>query len=51
MSFSVFVQWRFSLIAIGVLATYDEMFLAKYAESSGNARDFVWKGLLASLES
>ncbi|KAF8835956.1 hypothetical protein BDN67DRAFT_912078 [Paxillus ammoniavirescens] len=27
----------------------DELFLAKYTESSGNARDFVWKGLLSSL--
>ncbi|KAG6329114.1 hypothetical protein ID866_9974 [Astraeus odoratus] len=27
----------------------DEMFLAKYSESSGNARDFVWKGLLSTL--
>ncbi|KAF9244207.1 mitochondrial ribosomal death-associated protein 3-domain-containing protein [Melanogaster broomeanus] len=26
----------------------DELFLAKYSESSGNARDFVWKGLLSS---
>ncbi|GLB43195.1 putative mitochondrial ribosomal death-associated protein 3 [Lyophyllum shimeji] len=30
---------------------YDEVFLSKYTESSGNARDFVWKGLLATLES
>ncbi|KAN0088693.1 Mitochondrial ribosomal death-associated protein 3 domain containing protein [Tylopilus felleus] len=27
----------------------DELFLSKYSESCGNARDFVWKGLLASL--
>ncbi|KAL4073494.1 mitochondrial ribosomal death-associated protein 3-domain-containing protein [Scleroderma citrinum] len=27
----------------------DELFLAKYSESSGNARDFVWKGLLSTL--
>jgi len=30
-------------------APTDEMFLSKYSESCGNARDFVWKGLLASL--
>ncbi|KAF9464923.1 mitochondrial ribosomal death-associated protein 3-domain-containing protein [Collybia nuda] len=30
---------------------YDEIFLAKYTESSGNARDFVWKGLLETLQS
>jgi len=30
---------------------YDEMFLSKYAESNGNARDFVWKGLLSSFVS
>lgn len=34
-----------------ILVIYDEVFLAKYTESSGNARDFVWKGLLATLES
>ncbi|KIJ65306.1 hypothetical protein HYDPIDRAFT_88800 [Hydnomerulius pinastri MD-312] len=27
----------------------DELFLAKYSESNGNAREFVWKGLLSSL--
>ncbi|KAH7929052.1 hypothetical protein BV22DRAFT_1102642 [Leucogyrophana mollusca] len=27
----------------------DELFLAKYSEASGNARDFVWKGLLSSM--
>jgi len=35
---------------ISDLAAYDEMFLSKYSESSGNARDFVWKGFLATLE-
>ncbi|KAF4610525.1 hypothetical protein D9613_006518 [Agrocybe pediades] len=29
---------------------YDEMLLGKYTESAGNARDFVWKGLLNTLE-
>ncbi|KAI9440379.1 mitochondrial ribosomal death-associated protein 3-domain-containing protein [Lactarius indigo] len=28
----------------------DEFFLAKYAESGGNPRDFVWKGLLSTLQ-
>ncbi|KAF8141850.1 mitochondrial ribosomal death-associated protein 3-domain-containing protein [Boletus edulis] len=30
-------------------APTDELFLSKYSESCGNARDFVWKGLLTSL--
>ncbi|TFL01013.1 mitochondrial ribosomal death-associated protein 3-domain-containing protein [Pterulicium gracile] len=30
---------------------HDENFLAKYSEASGNARDFVWKGFLSSLQS
>ncbi|KIM38358.1 hypothetical protein M413DRAFT_30198 [Hebeloma cylindrosporum] len=29
---------------------YDEAFLAKYTESSGNARDFVRKGILSSMD-
>ncbi|KAF8194975.1 mitochondrial ribosomal death-associated protein 3-domain-containing protein [Pholiota molesta] len=29
---------------------YDEAFMGKYTESGGNARDFVWKGLLATLD-
>ncbi|EIM86567.1 uncharacterized protein STEHIDRAFT_147130 [Stereum hirsutum FP-91666 SS1] len=29
----------------------DELFMTKYTESSGNARDFVWRGLLATLAS
>ncbi|KAL0570223.1 hypothetical protein V5O48_011745 [Marasmius crinis-equi] len=28
----------------------DELFLSKYTESAGNPRDFIWKGLLSSLE-
>ncbi|KAI0255685.1 mitochondrial ribosomal death-associated protein 3-domain-containing protein [Lactifluus subvellereus] len=28
----------------------DELFLAKYTESGGNPRDFVWKGLLSTLQ-
>ncbi|KAF9265387.1 hypothetical protein L218DRAFT_957582 [Marasmius fiardii PR-910] len=28
----------------------DEHFLSKYTESGGNPRDFIWKGLLSSLE-
>jgi hypothetical protein len=31
------------------LDTYDELFLSKYVESDGNARDFVWKGLLSNM--
>jgi small subunit ribosomal protein S29 len=30
------------------IARYDESFMAKYVESDGNPRDFVWKGVLAS---
>jgi small subunit ribosomal protein S29 len=29
--------------------TYDETFLSKYSEASGNPRNFVWKGLLSTL--
>lgn len=29
---------------------HDELFMAKYVESAGNARDFVWKGLLGTLQ-
>ncbi|KAI0080230.1 hypothetical protein K474DRAFT_1658226 [Panus rudis PR-1116 ss-1] len=29
----------------------DELFMTKYSEASGNARAFVWKGLLATLSS
>lgn len=39
-------NWFFGLIE----RTNDEMFLAKFTEASGNPRDFVWKGLLGSLE-
>jgi small subunit ribosomal protein S29 len=28
----------------------DELFLAKYTESGGNPRDFVWKGFLSTLQ-
>lgn len=31
-------------------AATDEVFLSKFTESNGNARYFVWKGLLATLE-
>ena len=33
------------------LANYDEQLLAKYTESGGNPRDFVWKGILSSFTS
>jgi small subunit ribosomal protein S29 len=32
-------------------SAHDENFLARYSAASGNARDLVWKGILASLES
>ncbi|KAJ3526093.1 hypothetical protein NMY22_g10309 [Coprinellus aureogranulatus] len=28
---------------------YDELFMSKYVECDGNPRDFVWKGLLATM--
>jgi small subunit ribosomal protein S29 len=31
-------------------AANDELFLAKYTESGGHPRDFVWKGLLSTLQ-
>jgi small subunit ribosomal protein S29 len=31
-------------------APNDELFMAKYTEASGNPRDFVWRGLLGTLE-
>lgn len=46
---AVFEIWMKEKALVPVI--YDEVFLAKYTESSGNARDFVWKGLLATLES
>ncbi|KAJ6567681.1 mitochondrial ribosomal death-associated protein 3-domain-containing protein [Mycena vulgaris] len=42
---ALFEMW----LDAGVLRT-DELFLAKYAESSGNARAFVWGGLLGTLQ-
>lgn len=36
--------------ALGDERLNDEMFLAKYTESNGNPREFVWRGLLGSLE-
>ncbi|KAF8159956.1 mitochondrial ribosomal death-associated protein 3-domain-containing protein [Crassisporium funariophilum] len=33
-----------------VVTNYDEQFLAKYTQSGGNARDFVWGGILANME-
>ena len=29
---------------------HDEIFMSKYVESVGNLRDFVWKGLLRTLQ-
>ncbi|KAJ3569969.1 hypothetical protein NP233_g4701 [Leucocoprinus birnbaumii] len=31
-------------------SAHDELFMAKYVESAGNPRDFVWKGLLRTLQ-
>lgn len=45
---SVFEVW----MKQRALATnaHDELFMAKYVESAGNPRDFVWKGLLRTLQ-
>ncbi|KII91252.1 hypothetical protein PLICRDRAFT_156202 [Plicaturopsis crispa FD-325 SS-3] len=43
---SLFEVWKTDN-ALSVLPN-DETFLAKYSESSGVARDFVWKGMLSS---
>jgi small subunit ribosomal protein S29 len=34
---------------LGFTAANDELFLAKYTEASGNARDFTMKGILSTL--
>ncbi len=44
-------MWGGADFAVVVAETYDELFLAKYSEASGNARSFVWKGLLSTLTS
>jgi small subunit ribosomal protein S29 len=41
---------RFQIEVDSSAAANDELFLAKYTESGGNARDFVWKGLLSTLQ-
>ncbi|KAG5637829.1 hypothetical protein H0H81_003100 [Sphagnurus paluster] len=46
---SLFEVWKDDKALVSSM--YDEVFLSKYTESSGNARDFVWKGLLRTLES
>ncbi|KAG6856490.1 hypothetical protein H0H87_003958 [Tephrocybe sp. NHM501043] len=46
---SLFEVWNNDKALVSTLP--DETFLSKYTESSGNARDFVWKGLLATLDS
>ncbi|KAG5642823.1 hypothetical protein DXG03_002082 [Asterophora parasitica] len=45
---SLFEVWKDDKALVSTL--HDEVFLSKYTESSGNARDFVWKGLLSTLE-
>ncbi|THH17829.1 hypothetical protein EW146_g3049 [Bondarzewia mesenterica] len=50
---SLFEVWMkdFALLEKGSnIRSTDELFLSKYTESGGNARDFVWKGLLSTLE-
>lgn len=42
----LFVFWSKTFLSA---ASLDEMFMAKYIESSGNPREFVWKGLLENL--
>jgi len=46
---ALFELWK----STGVLAAdaTDELFLSKYTEANGNPRDFVWKGLLGTIES
>ncbi|KAG6860519.1 hypothetical protein C0995_010299 [Termitomyces sp. Mi166 len=46
---SLYEVWKNDKALISSL--HDEAFLSKYTESSGNARDFVWKGLLATFDS
>ncbi|KAF8961983.1 mitochondrial ribosomal death-associated protein 3-domain-containing protein [Flammula alnicola] len=46
----VFEVWKQQQVFGNEKFFYDEAFLGKYTESGGNARDFVWKGLLASLD-
>jgi len=41
--------WKSRHVLAG--ANYDEQLLAKYTESGGNPRDFVWKGILSSFTS
>jgi hypothetical protein len=45
--FHLFIEIRWNW-ATCVSANYDEQLLAKYTESGGNPRDFVWKGMLSS---
>ncbi|KAF5386123.1 hypothetical protein D9615_002174 [Tricholomella constricta] len=45
---SLFEVWKDDKALVSTM--HDEVFLSKYTESSGNARDFVWKGLLSTLE-
>ncbi|KAF9442411.1 hypothetical protein P691DRAFT_810684 [Macrolepiota fuliginosa MF-IS2] len=45
---SVFEVWMKQRVLAS--KAYDELFMAKYVESAGNARDFVWKGLLGTLQ-
>ncbi|KAJ3506132.1 hypothetical protein NLJ89_g7035 [Agrocybe chaxingu] len=46
----VFEVWKGQGVFGSKRTFYDEQLLGKYTESGGNARDFVWKGLLATLD-
>ncbi|RXW16060.1 hypothetical protein EST38_g9796 [Candolleomyces aberdarensis] len=43
---ALFEVWKDDLALTN--SRHDETFMAKYVESDGNPRDFVWKGVLAS---
>jgi len=43
---SLMTVWKHANVLVG--ANYDEQLLAKYTESGGNPRDFIWKGILSS---
>ncbi|PPQ75486.1 hypothetical protein CVT26_015908 [Gymnopilus dilepis] len=46
----VFEVWKGTKVVGRENYFFDEAFLGKYTESGGNARDFVWKGILGSLD-
>lgn len=40
---------EFAYLLMVLIVPDDDLFMSKYSEASGNARAFVWKGLLATL--